>query len=157
LARQHRQVAESRLQRLIGTWQFEARVAGEFMGTGKATFEWMEDEKFVLERVNDVPSEEASADWMAHSPMPVTAVIGFDDTTHDLAMLYADARGVFRIYRMSLTEDSWLLERAAPGFHQRFTGTFGDDGQTIEGRWDSSPYGSTWEPDFDLTYRKVPS
>ena len=70
-------------------------------------------------------------------------------------MLYADARGVFRIYRMSLDDDSWRLWRAAPDFHQRFTGAFRDDGQTVVGRWESSPDGSAWEPDFDMTYRKV--
>lgn len=45
--------------------------------------------------------------------------------------------------------------RAAPGFHQRFTGTFSEDGRTVTGRWEGSRDGTTWTPDFDLTYRKV--
>jgi len=30
-----------------------------------------------------------------------------------------------------------------------------DDGRTIEGRWESSPDGTTWELDFPITYRKT--
>jgi hypothetical protein len=40
-------------------------------------------------------------------------------------------------------------------FWQRFTGEFSADGGTISGRWETSQGGSTWEHDFDLTYRKV--
>ena len=32
---------------------------------------------------------------------------------------------------------------------------FSADGGTISGRWETSQDGSTWEHDFDLTYRKV--
>jgi len=38
---------------------------------------------------------------------------------------------------------------------QRFTGTFSADGKIIEGRWETSRDGSSWEHDFDLTYTKV--
>ena len=69
-------------------------------------------------------------------------------------MLYSDARGVFRIYRMQLTDEAWTVWRDAPGFYQRFIGSFRDHGMTIEGRWESSPDGTTWEPDFDIVYRK---
>lgn len=40
-------------------------------------------------------------------------------------------------------------------FSQRFTGTFSDDGRTIQGRWETCHDGSTWEHDFDLVYRRV--
>jgi hypothetical protein len=36
-----------------------------------------------------------------------------------------------------------------------FTGELSADGGTISGRWETSADGSTWEHDFDLTYRKV--
>ncbi len=148
-------MAESPLGRLVGAWEFESSIDGRFMGRGRTTFEWIEDGAFVLQRAEDVPSDDSPADWVAHSPMPVRAIIGFDDRTLDYAMLYSDARGVFRIYRMALADDTWRLERAAPGFHQRFIGAFRDDGSTIQGRWESSPDGTAWEPDFDMTYRKV--
>jgi len=140
---------------LIGTWEFESTVDGRFMGRGSATFEWIEDGAFVRQHAEDLPSPDADPEWTAHSPLPMTSLIGFDDTTLEHAMLYADARGVFRIYRMSVSSDSWRLWRAAPGFHQRFIGAVRDHGRTIEGRWESSPDGSAWEPDFDMMYRKV--
>jgi hypothetical protein len=54
-----------------------------------------------------------------------------------------------------VTDDEWRLERAAPDFHQRFVGAFGDNGRTIEGRWETSPDGTAWELDFPITYRKT--
>lgn len=147
--------AASPLHRLIGAWEFEASSKGRFLGRGLATFEWMEGGAFVLQRAEDAPTLEDSADWTAHSPMPVTSVLGFDDSNGEMAMLYSDARGVFRIYRMSLTDEAWTVWRDNPGFSQRFVGRFGDDGATIEGRWESSEDGAEWIRDFDLVYRRV--
>lgn len=146
--------APGALQRLIGTWDFESSVDGRFMGRGSTTFELIEDGAFVLQRADDEPDPATSEDWATHSPMPVTAIIGWDDTTGELVMLYSDARGVFRIYRMSVTDEAWTVWRHAPGFNQRFIGKFGDEGTTIHGRWETSPDGSEWTPDFDMVYRK---
>jgi hypothetical protein len=145
-------MAESPLGRLIGTWEFAPLVDGQPAGAGRATFEWIEDSAFVLERSE---AEWSDPEWLENAPVSTRSVIGFDDTTDEIAMLYSDSRGVFRIYRGSLTDEAWRLERAAPGFHQRFIGTFGDDGRTIDGRWESSPNGTAWELDFPITYRKV--
>jgi hypothetical protein len=145
-------MAESPLGRLIGTWEFEPLVDGRSAGRGRATFEWIEDGAFVLER-----SEAAWTDpgWIEHAPRTTRAVIGWDDSTDEIVQLYSDSRAVFRIYRGSVTDEAWLLERAAPDFHQRFVGTFGDDGRTIDGRWESSADGAAWELDFPIAYRKV--
>jgi hypothetical protein len=61
---------------------------------------------------------------------------------------------------MTLADRVWTLLRVSPDFSpldfaQRFTGTFTDDGSAIVGRWETSPDGSTWEHDFELTYSKV--
>jgi hypothetical protein len=145
-------MAESPLVLLIGTWEFEPLVEGQSMGRGRATFEWIEDGAFVLERAD---AEWSDPGWVENAPASTRSVIGWDDSTDEMVQLYADSRGVFRIYPMTLTDDAWTLERAAPDFHQRFIGTFRDDGRTIEGRWYSSPDGTKWERDFDVTYRKV--
>ncbi|HYI65830.1 MAG TPA: hypothetical protein VEW95_02785 [Candidatus Limnocylindrales bacterium] len=145
-------MAESPLGRLIGSWEFEPSVEGRSPGRGRATFEWIEDGAFVLERSD---AEWTDPGWVENAPTSTQSVIGFDDTTGEVTMLYADSRGVFRIYRGSLTDDAWRLERAAPDFHQRFIGMFRDDGRTIDGRWESSPDGTTWELDFPIAYRKV--
>ena len=127
-------------------------VDGKSPGRGRATFEWIEDGAFALERSD---AEWTEPGWVENAPASTQSVIGFDDTTGEITMLYADSRGVFRIYRGSLTDEAWRLERAAPDFHQRFIGTFLDDGRTIDGRWESSPEGTTWELDFLITYRKL--
>jgi hypothetical protein len=53
---------------------------------------------------------------------------------------------------MSLDRGIWKLWREAPGFSQRFTGTFDESGDRITGTWEISTEDSTWEHDFDLTY-----
>jgi hypothetical protein len=78
-----------------------------------------------------------------------------DDTSEQFTMLYADSRNVFRVYQMSLSDGIWKLWRDAPGFSQRFTGTFNDDGDVIEGTWEHSADGENWEVDFDETYTRV--
>jgi hypothetical protein len=40
-------------------------------------------------------------------------------------------------------------------FAQRFVGAFSEDGNVIDGAWEKSQDGSTWEKDFDLTYRRA--
>jgi hypothetical protein len=145
-------MAESPLGRLVGTWEFEPLVDGRSAGVGRATFERIADGAFLLERSE---AEWTDPGWVENAPLTSRSVIGFDDTTLEVTQLYADDRGVTRIYRGTLTEDAWRLERAAPGFHQRFIGVFRHDGRTIDGRWESSPDGSAWELDFPVTYRKA--
>ena len=145
-------MAHSPLARLIGTWEFEPMPDGSSAGHGRATFEWLEDGAFVLERSE---AQWTDPGWIENAPRKNQAVIGFDDSTDEVAQLYSDDRGVFRIYRGTINDAAWTLERAAPGFHQRFVGTFHDDGRTIDGRWESSSDGTAWELDFPITYRKV--
>ena len=41
---------ESPLDHLVGTWEFEPFVESRSAGRGRATFEWIEDGAFLLER-----------------------------------------------------------------------------------------------------------
>jgi hypothetical protein len=145
-------MAETPLGRLIGTWEFEPLVDGRPPGRGRATFAWIGDGAFVVERSE---AEWSDPGWVENAPVSTLAVIGWDDSTDEIVQLYSDSRGVFRIYRGTLTDDAWRLERAAPDFHQRFIGEFRDKGRTIDGRWESSPDGASWELDFPITYRKL--
>ena len=81
--------------------------------------------------------------------------MGWDDSTDEMVQLYSDSRGISRIYRGTLRGDEWRLERAAPDFHQRFIGLFHDEGRTIDGHWDSSADGETWNLNFPITYRRI--
>jgi hypothetical protein len=143
---QPRNAAIEHLGVLIGTWQVSAvGAAMENETEGHVSFEWLEGGVFVLQRSR--PPE----------PMPGgCAVIGCDDSAGRCAMQYFDARGVARNYEMCLGDGKRKQWREAPGFSQRFTGTFSDDHNTVDGAWELSRDSTTWEKDFDLIYRRVP-
>ena len=132
-----------RLDVLVGAWEIESpQFPG---GRGSETFEWLEGGAFLMQH------SEAK-----HAGFPNgTMVIGRDEATETYCMLYFDSRGVSRIYQMSLIDGIWKLWREEPGFWQRFSGTFSDDGRTIRGYWEKSDDGSKWEHDFDLIYTKA--
>ena len=140
------------LEPLVGEWEMEASVDGRPMARGRTTFEWMEGRAFLLQHADAEAPEDSP--WRDHAPFPVTTIIGVDDSSGEFAMLYADAREVFRMYRMSISDGTWTVWRDDPGFFQRFIGEFSDDRRTIEGRWEQSPDGSTWTRDFDMTYTR---
>jgi hypothetical protein len=135
----------SRLSAFVGEWQWEASLGGQSMGRGRTLFEWLEGGAFLAEHSDAEQPEFPSG----------SSIIGGDDTTETYCMLYFDSRSVSRIYQMSLSDGVWKLWREAPGFWQRFEGTFSDDGTSIKARWEKSTDGSQWELDFDLTYTKL--
>jgi hypothetical protein len=69
-------------------------------------------------------------------------------------MHYFDSRGVFRVYEAGVDERALRFWRDAPGFSQRFTGTFADGGDTIAGLWQLCTDGATWNDDAAITYRR---
>jgi hypothetical protein len=133
-----------KLQALVGEWTTEATHPA-LPGTvvhGRAVFEWLEGEQFLVQR-----------SWADHPDFPDgIAIIG---VTEGLSMHYFDSRGVHRVYATSLDDGVWRFWRDAPGFSQRFTGTFGHGGDTISGVAQLSRDGSTWDDDLEITYRRV--
>ena len=72
-----------------------------------------------------------------------------------LSMHYFDSRGVYRVYEVSLSGGTWRFWRDAPGFSQRFTGTFSEDGDSMKGQSELSRDGETWEDDLAISYRRI--
>jgi hypothetical protein len=112
---------------------------------GHSAFEWLREGAllawhFNWERGREIPS--------------AFSVIGHDDAVEACSMLYTDERGVARIYQMNLADGVWRMWRDTPGFSQRMTGTFSDDGNTITVRGELSRDGSTWERDLSVTYTR---
>lgn len=143
-----RDAALDRLDALIGEWTMEAAPPGgpNWPGEARVRFEWLEGRTFVIER------------WTVDLPEAPDgiAIIGAGDEPDSFRQHYFDSRGVARIYEMTLRDGIWRLWRDAPDpFPQRFSATFSEDGATIKGRWEKAEDGSTWETDFDLTYRRV--
>jgi hypothetical protein len=143
-----RNPALEQLEALIGEWKLEAGPPGgpPWPGEARVSFEWLEGRKFVIQRWTiDLPE----------APDGI-AVIGGGDEPERFRQYYFDSRGVHRIYEMTLRRGVWKLWRdSSDPFPQRFSGTFADDGQMIAGRWEKALDGSSWEIDFDLTYRRV--
>ena len=146
-----RHPALARLDAMVGRWTVRPKVAG--VGTAWTEFGWQDGGLF-LRQYSDAEPMPATAPraWRENAPFPTTAVIGLDDAEEQFAMLYADARGVHRVYRMSFADGVWRIWRDAPGFNQRFTATMSPDGNRMDGQWETSTDGLSWDLDFELTY-----
>lgn len=142
--------ALSRLDALVGEWDMWA--ADLQAGPVRTEFAWLEGGAYLVQRADLGPATALPPEWVGHAPFPTSTITGYDDTTDEFTMLYADGRGVARVYRTSLTDGVWRQWRAAPGFHQRFTATFDEKGETITGGWERSEDGEVWAVDFDVRY-----
>jgi hypothetical protein len=132
-------------QRFVGTWATEATHPGlpGAVVHGQSTFEWLEGRRFVIQRSRHDHLEIPDA-------IAITGV-----TVGRLSVHYFDYRGVHRFYSASLDEGTWRFWRDAPGFSQRFTGTFNDDGDTIRGYGELSYDGERWEGDLTVTCTRI--
>jgi hypothetical protein len=133
-------------QRLVGRWAVEATHPGlpGAVVIGQSTFEWLEDQQFLIQRSHYDHPEIPDA-------VTVTGIVDGEATMH-----YFDARGVHRVFAVDITPHAWRFWNATPGFSQRFTGTFSGDGDTINGQGElSRDDGATWTPDLAITYRRI--
>lgn len=60
-----------------------------------------------------------------------------------------------RVLDVSVDETALRFSRIAPGFSQRFTGTFVDGGNTIEGIWQLCQDDVHWNDEVAITYRRA--
>lgn len=134
-------------QRLVGTWATEAThpALPGIVVTGLATFEWLEDQRFLI--------------WRSHYDHPeipdaitVTGIIDGKPSMH-----YFDPRGVHRVFAAGITAGTWRFWNDTPGFSQRFTGVLSEDGDRIAGQGQLSRDGARWEDDLAITYRRSPA
>ena len=100
--------------------------------------------------VDEIP-ETAPEVWRLGAPFPTYWVFGLDDGSGEFSALYADARGVHRVYRMTLADGEWRIWRDAPGFDQRFSATLAPD--EFEGVFELAETPGEWREDMRVTYR----
>jgi hypothetical protein len=121
--------ALARLDVFVGEWIVETGFGGP---AGRSTFEWTLNGQFLVQRTG-VPVPEAPDGLM---------IVGADPETGAYTQHYYDSRGMVRLYAMTFADGVWTLIRESPDFtpldfRQRFTGTFGANGNTICGAWES--------------------
>ena len=112
---------------------------------GKASFNWIEGGAFLM-WYSEV-DEEAF-------PAGIT-ILGSDDATGEVFMLYFDERKVSRKYEVSVENNVVKWWRDAPGFSQRYSWTITDNDTTIIGKGELCRDGTTWERDLEQTFTRV--
>ena len=132
---------------LIGVWTTVGRHS-MMPGTtlhGRTAFEWHEGGAFLRVRSEIEEPGIPSA----------TAIIGSDDRTEALSMLYFDERTVARRYEVAMDGAVLRWWRMVPGFSQRFVLTVAPDGDTLLGVSELSKDDVVWEQDLELRYTRV--
>lgn len=146
------------LNHLVGTWTTEAThpAMPGVVVRGTAVVEWLEGRRFLIVRSgNDHPDFPDSISILGFTDADrIGNTAAASDRKSQMTMHYYDSRGVFRTLGAAVDDASWRLERIAPGFSQRFTGTFADDFRTIAGVWQLCEDGVHWNDDLRITYRR---
>lgn len=146
-----------RLDRLVGDWTTEAThpAMPGVVVHGTAKVEWLEGERFLIHRARtdhaDFPD---SISILGSTDQDRAGKDGKAAESSHLTMHYFDSRGVSRVYDASV-EAEWRWWRTAPGFSQRFVGTFKDGGDTIVGVSQVCEDDVQWKDDLAITYRRV--
>jgi hypothetical protein len=152
----HENPALDGLDRFIGEWRMDASLPD--IPVGVTVFEWLAGEQFLVQRWGF--PRPVGSQGTKEIEFGGICIIGLDQDGQALVQHYFDSRGVARLYGMSFTDGVWKLWRDSADFspldfRQRFTGTFSEEGNSIEGRWEIPHDGSSWKRDFDLTYSRV--
>jgi hypothetical protein len=146
---------------LVGTWTTEAThpMMPGVVVHGTVVVEWLDGQRFLSHRARtdhpDFPDALSIIGDMGHDrvdearkgALPPVSAAG-------LRLHYFDSRGVFRIFETRMAEGSWQWWNEAPGFSQRFTGTFEDGGNTIAGQTQLRRDDVHWVDDLAITYRR---
>ena len=134
-------------RRLVGRWATEAihPAVPDMVITGSSQVEWLAGERFLLYRTHydhpDFPD--------AHS------IIG---DTDGLRLHYFDARGVYRLFEVTVAAHGWAIAMGLhgdPPFAQRVTYAFERADRAMSGQGQLSYDGMNWNDDLKVTYRRV--
>ncbi len=91
----------------------------------------------------------------ADFPDSISVIGQTEEGADSLTMHYFDSRGVFRVYRFSAEAGELRIWRDHPGFRQRFTGRFSEDGNTFGGTFELNEDEAGWNDDLQISYRRV--
>jgi hypothetical protein len=142
-------------RRLLGRWTSEA-THPQMPGTvvaGTADFEWLEEDQVLIVRSR-----------YEHPDLP--DAMSIIDDSDGLRMYYFDARGVHRMYEITVSADGWTatMDRRAPShsfasddapFSQRATYTLEPGDRIMNGKGQLSHDDASWDDDLEITYRRA--
>jgi hypothetical protein len=143
---------ERRLAALVGRWRTEGRTIQKQEAPAVPidavdTYEWLPGGLGLLHtvdgRVGDDQVEGAE-------------IIGWDSALQAYVTLYCGTDGLNR-YEATLAEEDGRLVWRMRSDWDRFTGTFSDDGNTIDGHWEQLSDERAWQPWMDITLTKSAS
>lgn len=147
-----------KLNRLAGSWTTEAThpAAPGVVVRGTAVTEWLEGKQFLIQRTrNDHPDFPDAISIIGVTDRDRVGERAPQPARRSLTMHYFDSRGVFRVYQVDVEDDAWTIWREAPGFSQRFKGTFSEGDSAIAGLWQLCEDGSHWHDDLRIHYRRA--
>ena len=142
------------LEPMIGEWELTGShpmLPGDVI-RGRATFEWFDGGHFLIWR--STSEHKAIPNGMSIiGPRDADTAEGAD--AGDCVMTYFDARGVSRIYQFAAERNVWRFWRDSADLAQRYVTTISDDGLTATGKGEMSKDGRPWQPDLQLTYKRI--
>src|SRR5262245_30184663 len=149
------------LNRIVDTWTTNAShpaLPGVAVH-GTVVMEWLEGDQFLILRARtdhpDFPDSISVIGDTGRDRVDATVDDAGAVVESQLSMHYFDSRGVFRVYGVAVDDMTLRFWRDSPGFSQRFTGTFADGGDTIDGRWELCRDDIHWDDDLHITYRRA--
>src|SRR5580700_3169428 len=119
---------------LVGDWTIKLSNASFLPDPNQkinfsVTYDWKADGAVIA-------VQQGSAE--AEPPQVATWIIGRDEDSDSYTVLYADNRGVSRVYQMSYKDSIWKMWRNNPKFSQRFEGKVSKNRKTIDAKWEKS-------------------
>jgi hypothetical protein len=135
------------LEFLIGEWRTTGShplVPGTSV-CGRTSFAWHEGGAFLIMRSQvDEPRFPGGM-----------AIIGSDDVAGTFAMIYFDARGTSRLFKVSVDGRTVTWRRDNPEFSQMVTITAGEDGATLASKGRMSQKGGAWTDDLSQVFERA--
>jgi hypothetical protein len=139
-------VVEQTLAVLVGQWRTRGRTIDSPAAPIHAvdTYEWLPGWSALLHTVDARVGDEH---------VEGAEIISWDSKLQTYVTLYAGTDGPNR-YEASLAEEDGVLVWRMRSPHDRFTGTFSEDGNTIDGHWDQLDEDEAWRPWMEVTLTK---
>ena len=128
--------------RLVGAWITEAThtMLPGVVISGRSSVELLGVDGFLVHRT-----------WYDHPEIPDAVSLVGQQQVHSF-----DARGVVRLFALTVNADGWSMERPQRGedFGQRMTWLVDHDGETVRGTSQLSHDGVRWEDDLEIVYTR---